>query len=115
MAVSKVTIKVNPPDILTLTKVASMTSGQYTDVVSNGAYYQGRAYTTSTASGCYVYLGIYNNGSTKLLSCAEAGGSGANVRVDTDLLYIPAGVKLHVTGGFNDTSNSGIYRADPIR
>lgn len=116
MASSKVLMKVNPPDITTLTKVANLTSGQYTDVVSDGAYYQGRAFTTSTPSGCYVYLSIYKEGGgTMLISCAEAGGTGSNVRVTTDLLYIPQGVKLHVTGGFNDTTNSGIYRADPIQ
>lgn len=116
MASSKVPMRVNPPDITTLTKVASMASGQYTDVVSDGAYYQARAFTGSTPSGCYTYLYIYKpGGGAALVASAEAGGSGANVRLATELVYIPQGVKLHVTGGFNDTTNSGIFRAEPMQ
>lgn len=116
MASSKIPMKVNPPDVRTLTKVASMTSGQYTDVVSDGAYYQGRAYTTSTPSGCYIYLTILQEGGgSMMVSCAESGGSGSNIRLTTELIYVPKGVTVHMTGGFNDTTNSGIYRAEPMQ
>ena len=116
MASSKVPMKVNPPDITTLEKVASMTSGQYTDVVSDGGYYQVRAYTGSTAGGCYAYFFIFKpGGGTGLVASAETAGSAANIRLATELVYVPKGITIHATAGFNNTTDSGIYRAEPMQ
>lgn len=114
IAITKVPVK--PPDLTTLTKVESLTSGGYKQLVSTGAYYQARAVNGSTAQNCYVYFGIMDSGgNTDLFSCAETGASASYVRLSTQLVYIPQGVKMNVTAGFNNATASGIYKADPLQ
>ncbi len=107
-------IPVGPPDLTTLTRVEALTSGTYKQLDSVGAYYQVRAVNGSTAQACYAYFGIMNGGTTDLLSCVESPSSGSYVKLSTQLIYVPAGIRMNVVAGFNNSSASGIYKANPI-